>query len=333
MRTAHALSSLCFKPPWTLTELSCTRSSIGAKDIESFGNKAALPDEDDPSRPKYADPLSQITDLAGVRVITFLPSGVEQVNALVEREFTIVEKINKSGLLEEEEKLGYQSVHYLVQFEEVRCGLPEYARFAGITTEVQVRTILQHTWAEGEHDIQYKAVATIPISIRRRFISLAGLLEIADREFQAISDEDQQTRADARRRIEAGQLDDVEVTPDGLKAYLDARYTPDGRMSDWSYDWTARLVKRLGFATMAPVDRAIAPYDDERVSRILWGSRQGQLRRFEDVLLAALGERFIESHPWTEDDEAWRNRLRQRLQRLRESGLEVGTYSPELGAA
>jgi hypothetical protein len=87
----------------------------------------------------------------------------------------VLERINKSWLLEEEEKLGYQSIHYLVQFGAVRCGLPEYARFAGMTAEIQVRTILQHAWAEIEHDIQYKAVEAIPVSIQRRFMSLAGL--------------------------------------------------------------------------------------------------------------------------------------------------------------
>jgi putative GTP pyrophosphokinase len=39
-----------------------------------------------------------------------------------------------------------------------------------------------------EHDIQYKSVAPIPASIRRRFMSLAGMLEIADREFEAIQE-------------------------------------------------------------------------------------------------------------------------------------------------
>jgi putative GTP pyrophosphokinase len=41
-----------------------------AKDPTSLGQKAAIPSEADPNRPKYAEPLTQITDLAGVRVIT-----------------------------------------------------------------------------------------------------------------------------------------------------------------------------------------------------------------------------------------------------------------------
>src|SRR5262249_36875588 len=49
-----------------------------AKSLESFAKKAAKPLESDPTRPKYPDPIHGITDLAGVRVITFLSRTVEQ---------------------------------------------------------------------------------------------------------------------------------------------------------------------------------------------------------------------------------------------------------------
>ncbi len=82
-----------------------------------------------------------------------------------------------------------------------RALLPEYERSADSITEIQVRTVLQHAWAEIEHDIQYKSASVIPAEIRRRFMSLAGMLEIADRESQAIQDADKRLSwAEARRR-------------------------------------------------------------------------------------------------------------------------------------
>ncbi|HEX3174782.1 MAG TPA: hypothetical protein VHQ43_11265 [Solirubrobacterales bacterium] len=299
-----------------------------AKSADSFGRKAALPSVEDPGQPKYPEPLTEITDLAGARVITFLLDTVDQVNEIVEREFDVVEKSTKSGLHEEGERLGYQSVHFLVKFSEARRSLPEYARFKELITEVQVRTILQHAWAEIEHDIQYKAVETIPTSIRRRFTSLAGLVEIADREFQAISTEDKRNRNDARRLIQEGSLDRVEITPDALKAYLDLKLGPDGRMSEWSYGWETRSLKRLGFENLAQVDERIEPYNDDRISRILWRTRQGQLRRFEDVLLAAMGDEYVLSLPWVaKDPEGESARFyRALLEKLEKSGVEVGTY-------
>jgi ppGpp synthetase/RelA/SpoT-type nucleotidyltranferase len=95
-----------------------------------------------------------------------------------------MEKSDKAQALLEDEKFGYASIHYLVRLKVNRTDLSEYSRFKGLVAEIQVRTILQHAWAEIEHDIQYKSA--IPSSIRRRFMSLAGMLEIGDREFQAI---------------------------------------------------------------------------------------------------------------------------------------------------
>ena len=298
-----------------------------AKTATSFGIKASRPSGDDPSTPKYGDPLREITDLAGVRVITFLRDAAERVCAIVEREFTILEKTNRPGVVQGEVKLGYQSTHYLVQFSGRRNTLPEYARFSQITTEVQVRTILQHAWAEIEHDIQYKAVEAIPSAIRKRFMALAGLLEIADREFQAIADEDQRVRTDARRLVAEGHLDRVEITPDSLAVYLNEKFGPDGRMSEWSYAWSTTLLKRLGFRTLAELAECIAPYDDDAVSRTIWGSRQGQLTRLEDVLLAGMGEVLITSHPWYES--TWyAERAREHLAKLRAHNVPIGAYRP-----
>lgn len=300
-----------------------------AKEVDSFGRKTVTPSEADPTKPKYLHPLEDITDLSGARVITYLLRDVQKVNRLIDREFEIVEKSEKSGLFEEGEKLGYQSTHFLVRFNDDRCALPEYERFKGRITEIQVRTVLQHAWAEIEHDIQYKAISTIPDSIRRRFMSLAGMLEIGDREFQAISDEDEAERSNARRLVALGQLNEVQITPDALKAYLDRQYGGDGRMSPWTYEWTAQLVRRLGFDNLGELNAAVAQYDDDKLSRIVWGTRQGQVTRFETVLLAALGELYSERRGYPED---WRANLverdRRHLTRLKDAGVSVATYKP-----
>ncbi len=298
------------------------------KPVDSFGRKAAARSESDPTQPKYAEPLKEIMDLAGVRVITYLLDAVKQANRVIEREFDVIEKTQRTGLLEPEERLGYQSFHFLVKFSEARCALPEYGRFRNTIAEIQVRTILQHAWAEIEHDIQYKAVETIPTSIRRRFTSLAGLVEIADREFQAISDEDRQVRTDARRLVRRGALDQVEVTADALKAYLDDKLGQDGRMAEWSYIWTARLLKRMGFQNLKQIDNCIGGYNDDYVSRTLWGSRQGQLSRFEDLVLVGMGANFIRKHSWA--GYQWFVDARERhLEHLKAHGVELGTYAPE----
>ena len=299
-----------------------------AKDPASFGRKAAQPSDDDPTKPKYPRPLVQITDLAGVRVITYFPSTLDEIDSLMAEEFRVVERSDKGAELIEEDRFGYKSIHYLVRLVTHRATLPEYAPYADSLIEVQVRTIMQHAWAEIEHDIQYKSAEVIPVEIHRRFMALAGLLEIADREFQAIQDADKRLTQEARSRVAGGQLDTVEITPDALKAFLDKRLGSDGRISEFSYNWTAKLLRRLGFRTLEQVERCTRPYDDDAVSRVATGGRQGQTSRFEDMLLAGMGERFITRHAY--GSELWWGPIAQkRLERLIGHGIAIGEYDPQ----
>jgi putative GTP pyrophosphokinase len=298
-----------------------------AKSAESFSTKAATPAELDPEEPKYRNPLQEITDLAGVRVITHFLSTLTDIDAMLVDEFEIVEKSNKGTLLIQSDRFGYQSIHYLVRLRAARAALPEYYRFAGHIVEVQVRTILQHAWAEIEHDIQYKSSTTIPTEIRRRFVALAGMLEIGDREFQAIDDANKTLESAAITNVEAGTLSGVELTPQALKLFLEKKLGPDRRMSEWSYDWTVRLLKRFGFRDLSEVEQAIEPYDDHQLSVLRDGSRQGQVGRFEIMIQAALGEQWVARHPWQEP--FWIERHRSQIERLKNSGINVGTYHIE----
>jgi ppGpp synthetase/RelA/SpoT-type nucleotidyltranferase len=173
-----------------------------AKEIDEFGKKAAKPLESDPTKPKYPNPLNNITDMAGVRVITFLPRTVEDVCKLIEQNFEVLEKVDKAAKSMDEGKIGYQSVHYLVKMHLSQAQLSEYKSYKDLTLEIQVRTMLQHAWAEMEHDIQYKSIVKIPTLIKRRFIALAGLLDIADREFQTLNDEYEQKKQQQENDLE-----------------------------------------------------------------------------------------------------------------------------------
>ena len=193
------------------------------KEPESFGDKAATPSENNPEEPKYWNPLQDITDLAGVRIITFFPRDVANIRECIRGEFEVFEHIEFSQRLLQGERFGYQSDHYLVKLNSKRTALTEYGTFRDLVAEIQVRTILQHAWAEIEHDIQYKSSRTTPHTIRRRFMALAGVLEIADREFQAIQDEDERLRQTSRTSVQEGIYDQVEITADALRSYLDKK--------------------------------------------------------------------------------------------------------------
>lgn len=297
-----------------------------AKEPESFGKKAEAPSENDAGSPKYWNPMDDITDLAGVRVITFFPSTVENVGACIKEEFEVLEHTDLRQKRLQEERFGYQSEHYLVRLNSKRSTLPEYKAHLDLIAEIQVRTILQHAWAEIEHDIQYKSSVTTPESIIRRFMALAGLLEIADREFQAIQNEDESLKQKARTSVERGQLDQVEITADALRSYLDSRIGEDARISEFSYEYMARILRGLGFKTIDQVEACIEGYDADQLDGIRWRWRQGPITRFEQMLLVGMGEVFVERRT---NDPDWKERLSNALQNYEEHGIVLGNYDPK----
>lgn len=318
----------------TLTDSSAALSihtlESRAKDVESFRGKAGKASTDNPNLPKYPNPLQEITDLAAVRIITFFLENVLAFEDLLSSQFEVIEKTDKSSLLEREDRFGYHSVHYIVTLGEQRLALGEYARFRGLKAEIQVRTILQHAWAEIEHDVQYKAQSALPTQIRRRFMALAGVLEMADREFQEIWTEDERLRRTAIEAVQSGNLTAVEITADALKEYLDQKYGPDGRMTQTAYNFTVTLLRNLGFRDLDQVDAAISGYDDDKVSRVATNSRQGQLTRLDLVLLAALGTYFIDKSPLSRYS-SFRHDRENDLELMRRGGIEIGRGLAAIG--
>ena len=299
-----------------------------AKELDSFSKKAIKSEEKNPNKPRYNKPMEEITDLAGVRVITFFPKELDLVDKCIGNNFQVVEKTDKSEQLEEEGKFGYKSIHYLVKMKPERLVLPEYKNFSELIAEIQARTILQHAWAEMEHDIQYKSVNVIPKSIKRRFVALAGMLEIADREFQAIQDEDERIRHQARSDVISGKFEQVEITPDALKSYLDKLLGEDGRMGDFNYHFLAKNLRQMGFENFKQINECVEGYDDDSVSRILHLTRQGQISRFEDILLAGMGENYSKLHVWHKESWFCENN-KYKLAKLSEANINIGKYNPQ----
>lgn len=140
------------------------------------------------SEKKYLK-LDDISDISGIRIITYLSDDVDKVAAIVEKEFVIdrANSVDKRALMDPD-RFGYLSLHYVAQINSDRLKLTEYKRFGTCKVEIQIRSILQHAWAEIEHDLGYKGKLAVPREIRRRFSRLAGILELADTEFVAIRD-------------------------------------------------------------------------------------------------------------------------------------------------
>lgn len=102
----------------------------------------------------------------------------------------------------EVDRFGYLSLHYIVSLSEDRTNLTEYKEFQNIKFEIQIRSMLQHTWAEIEHDLGYKSSVGLPNHIKRDFSRVASLLEIADKEFLNIKNNLEEYKVDVGKNIQ-----------------------------------------------------------------------------------------------------------------------------------
>lgn len=127
--------------------------------------------------------LNDITDIVGVRIITYFDDEVDQIATMIEEEFVIDQDNSVDKRKIDSDKFGYRSLHYVASLKRDRTSLPEYSSYKEQKFEFQIRTILQHSWAEIEHDLGYKGEFEIPTTAKRTFYRVAALLEQADIEF------------------------------------------------------------------------------------------------------------------------------------------------------
>lgn len=150
----------------------------------------------------------EMQDLAGVRVITYVLSDVQKIEKILSKNFTVDEKLsqNTSSRLGRD-RVGYRSIHLILSLPNKRLLLPEYSSYKKLKVEVQIRTILQHAWAQIGHEQAYKPTAILPPEIERNFMLLSGLLEIADNEFDRTSSEIKKYEKEVSVKTTKGELD------------------------------------------------------------------------------------------------------------------------------
>lgn len=154
-----------------------TAELLRAGDIQVHSVASRLKDRVMLERKLTAEPgkyreLGEITDIIGVRIVTYFSEDVDRVSKVIEREFDVdwTTSIDKRATLDPD-RFGYLSLHYIVTLGAARAVFRENQRFAGLKAEIQIRSILQHAWAEIEHDLGYKTELAVPRDIRRRFTS------------------------------------------------------------------------------------------------------------------------------------------------------------------
>jgi ppGpp synthetase/RelA/SpoT-type nucleotidyltranferase len=172
-------------------------------------------------RKKYVSPREEMTDMTGIRVITFFDSHVRAISDLINDVFDVdtENSLNRSALLGMD-RLGYRSVHFVCTLGEERSKLPEFKNLGHLKFEIQARTVLQHAWAELAHDRTYKFPGVLPFSLERKLNLYSGMLEIADAAFDEIASQIDRYKEEITSG-ELHQTDDTLIDSINVKKNLD----------------------------------------------------------------------------------------------------------------
>jgi putative GTP pyrophosphokinase len=195
--------------------LSVVNIEKRAKDIDSFKEKVDRPEKFQ----KYKS-CDDLTDLSATRIIMYLQDEQDRVCEIIKNNFQIdwENSGNKEELLKPDQ-FGYRSMHYVVSYPENRLQLAEFKRFAGKKAEIQVRTILQHAWAQIDWKLRYKTDVGVPDDIRRRLYRISALLEVAEDDVSRVSTLVEELRKNYEAQIESGNLE-IAVNQESLDLFI-----------------------------------------------------------------------------------------------------------------
>jgi ppGpp synthetase/RelA/SpoT-type nucleotidyltranferase len=217
--------------------------------------------------------IFDITDIVGLRVITFYIDDVDKVASALERLFEIDwdNSVDKRKA-HETDSFGYLSLHYICRIPESLYLDPEHPELNRIRFEVQMRTVLQHAWANMNHDTGYKSGVEIPKVYLRNMSRLAGMLELVDDEFSRIRRELSDYRRRVQNLVASGNLSEVQLDGDSFRSYLSIK--PFDRLTkriasinqaeieEVDMSNFLPLFKAMGFRTLGDIDSLIKNYSE-----------------------------------------------------------------------
>lgn len=150
--------------------------TVRIKDNKSIIHKAFYRNKN------YKDPLNEITDKVGIRVVVLLLEDIRLVETLIEncnlwyyskdRDFEN-ERLNNPNTFE------YQSVHYILKNKKTLT-VKNITIPSNTPCEIQIRTLLQHAYSELTHDTVYKPQKKAEPQVHRLIARSMAMIETTD---------------------------------------------------------------------------------------------------------------------------------------------------------
>lgn len=282
------------------------------KSAKSAAEKIAR--RDAAGRLKYPGGPDRLDDLIGVRVILFVESDIDAVAIALTSQFICHDDEDKTAMMRKNGGIGYAGRHLTL---EVPADNPPTAcaEYPGQRFEVQIRTVLQHAWAEFEHDIRFKGTSRDNAEISRAFTMASTLIELADQQFVNISSI--LKRVQAEGALDAAPQSDM-LDAGSLQGVL-TRAFPGYRSSKANqYDWMVNILAANGINTVSAAEDWFSSTDPDEVAKIMeYRFSPGQVRVADDLLLQSLGESYVDATKAVGSDSNRESKLRSRLRKLR----------------
>ena len=179
------------------------------KDLISLIGKA--------SSKSYDDPLTEIKDIVGIRIVTLFLSDLSKIDEIINSELSVISKDDKTT--DDDSAVGYRSIHYICTFKPEYSG-PRYKKIAGQQFEIQVRTLCMHAWSAVSHYIDYKGDWDVPKDLVGSLKALSGLFHIADSQFEQFSE----ARAKYRQIAESKKSELTKVDLESVFIFFQDNY-------------------------------------------------------------------------------------------------------------
>ena len=181
-----------------------------AKSLNSFLEKI--------QRKSYRDPIAEITDFAGVRVVCLYIDDLKKLENVISEHFEIVEKIDK--LTDRKaDHFGYGAIHFVARLGKNASGA-RYDDLKNLVCEIQTRTVLQDAWAIIDQHLVYKNESNIPTVLRSRLNLLAGNFQSADEKFSDLRAE----REEYLKEVEDSKINSEQFLENELNLDSFVRY-------------------------------------------------------------------------------------------------------------
>jgi len=144
------------------------------KELDSLREKA--------KRQRIDNPLRDVRDLVGLRVVCLFRSDVPKILGIVRESFDVIEEEDKEDK-SEKRTFDYMAVHVIAKMKPDHAG-PRQTAGPRIPFEIQVRTIGQDAWASVSHHLAYKPETSFPPDHFRDLYALNALFYLADTHFE-----------------------------------------------------------------------------------------------------------------------------------------------------